>query len=185
MVETRQEIDFSRVSNAARESADIAGDASGVTATATGQDVIVQVQIDLLTENILQTLVIALVVILALMIVLYRVKEGTASLGALTVLPIGMVVAWVFAAMFLLDVPLTLFTALLMSLAIGLGTDYTIHISERFAQELEGTRKWRKRSKRLSRGLAAHCSAVLSRRLLPLPHSRSQHSPRCASWACW
>ena len=105
--------------------------------TATGEDVIIQVQVDILTENILQTLVIALIVIFVLLSALSRIRQGSATLGALTVLPIGMVVAWVFVAMLLLDVPLTLFTALLMSLAIGLGTDYTIHISERFAQELE------------------------------------------------
>lgn len=131
-----QDSDFTRVSGTVRESADVVNEAPGVVATATGEDVIIQVQVDLLTENILQTLVIALVVIFVLMTVLYRVKEGSATLGSLTVLPIGMVIAWVFAAMLVLDVPLTLFTALLMSLAIGLGTDYTIHISERFAQEL-------------------------------------------------
>ncbi len=132
-----QDTDFTRVSSTVHESANIAEEAPGVTATATGEDVIVQVQVDILTENILQTLVIALGVIFLLMAVLYRLKKGTASLGALTVMPIGMVIAWVFAAMWMLDVPLNLFTALLISLAIGLGTDYTIHISERFAQELE------------------------------------------------
>jgi predicted RND superfamily exporter protein len=132
-----QDTDFTRVSSTVHESANIAEEAPGVTATATGEDVIVQVQVDILTENILQTLVIALGVIFLLVAVLYRLKEGTASLGALTVMPIGMVIAWVFAAMWILDVPLNLFTALLISLAIGLGTDYTIHISERFAQELE------------------------------------------------
>jgi predicted RND superfamily exporter protein len=134
-----QDADFTRISDAVRDSADVINSAPSVVATATGQDVIIQVQIDILTENILQTLVIALGVIFLLLSVFYRIKEGSASLGALTVLPIGMVITWVFGAMLLLDVPLTLFTALLMSLAIGLGTDYTIHISERFAQELEAT----------------------------------------------
>ncbi|MCU4718911.1 efflux RND transporter permease subunit [Halapricum hydrolyticum] len=134
-----QDLDFTRVAGTVRGSASTTGEAPGVIATATGEDVIIQVQVELLTENILQTLVIALIVIFVLMSVLYRVRRGSATLGALTVLPIGMVIAWVFVAMWLLDVPLTLFTALLMSLAIGLGTDYTIHISERFAQELEET----------------------------------------------
>jgi len=38
--------------------------------------------------------------------------------------------------MYLLDIPLTLFTSLLMSLVIGLGIDYNIHVSDRFAHEL-------------------------------------------------
>lgn len=119
-----------------RDSAAIVDRSPGVTATATGSDIIAVVMIDILTDNILLTLALALGVIFLLVALVYRFKEHSASLGALTVVPIGMVVTWVFAAMWLFDVPLTLLTALLMSLAIGLGTDYTIHVSERFAQEL-------------------------------------------------
>jgi predicted RND superfamily exporter protein len=38
--------------------------------------------------------------------------------------------------MYLLELPLNLLTALLMSLVIGLGVDYNIHIGDRFADEL-------------------------------------------------
>jgi len=53
-----------------------------------------------------------------------------------TVVPIALVAGLVIGSMYLLDVPLTLLTALLMSLVIGLGIDYNIHLSDRFAQEL-------------------------------------------------
>jgi len=135
----RQDADFRDSAAALRGSASIIAGGSGVTATATGQDVIFLVEIDRLTDNVIQTLLVALGVIFFLLMVLYRLRKSSASLGAVTVAPIGMVVTWVFGAMWLFDVPLTLLTALLMSLAIGLGTDYTIHISERFAQELERT----------------------------------------------
>ncbi|MCU4718783.1 efflux RND transporter permease subunit [Halapricum hydrolyticum] len=135
----RQDADFRDSANAMRDSASIIDAGPDVTATATGEDVIFLVEIDILTDNVIQTLLIALGVIFLLLMVFYRLKESSASLGAVTVAPIGMVVTWVFGAMWVFDVPLTLLTALLMSLAIGLGTDYTIHISERFAQELQRT----------------------------------------------
>ena len=37
--------------------------------------------------------------------------------------------------MYVLSIPLTLLTALLMSLVIGLGVDYNIHVGDRFADE--------------------------------------------------
>lgn len=39
--------------------------------------------------------------------------------------------------MYLFGVPMTFVTAFLVSITIGLGIDYTIHISDRFAQVLE------------------------------------------------
>ncbi|AGN01317.1 putative RND superfamily exporter [Salinarchaeum sp. Harcht-Bsk1] len=135
----RQDADFRESADAIRRSARTVDGAPGVTATPTGEDVILLVEMDVLTDNVLQTLYLALGVILLLIMAVYRRTKGSASLGAVTVLPIGMVVTWVFGAMWVFGVPLTLLTALLMSLAIGLGTDYTVHISERFAQEMERT----------------------------------------------
>ena len=43
----------------------------------------------------------------------------------------------VFGGMYLLSVPLTFITAFLVSITIGLGIDYNIHISDRYAQELD------------------------------------------------
>jgi len=137
LVPTRGDADFAEVTSAVRDAAaTIEGD--DTTATATGLSVVISVQVEILTNNILLTLVVSLVAIFLLLMAVYRLVEGSATLGAVTVLPIALVVAWVFGAMFLLSVPLTLFTALMLSLAIGLGVDYAIHISERFAQELPG-----------------------------------------------
>jgi hydrophobe/amphiphile efflux-3 (HAE3) family protein len=137
VVPTRGNADFEDITTAVQDAATtVEGDNEDVTATATGEAVVITVQINILTENVLLTLVVALVAIFVLLTVVYRATEGSATLGSLTVLPIVLVVTWVFLAMFLLDVPLSLFTALMLSLAIGLGIDYSIHITERFAQEL-------------------------------------------------
>jgi predicted RND superfamily exporter protein len=55
-----------------------------------------------------------------------------------TVVPIVLVTGFVFGGMYLLGVPLTFITAFLVSITIGLGIDYNIHVSDRFMQELDG-----------------------------------------------
>ena len=90
---------------------------------------------DLLSANILQTMLLALAGVTVLLTVVYRLLLGSATLGLVTSVPIGMVTALVVAGMWVLDVPLTVNTALLLSLVIGLGIDYNIHVSDRFAEE--------------------------------------------------
>jgi len=112
-----------------------AGD-DGLTATAVSGTTIRQAGIDALTDGILRVMALALAaVIVALVAVSWRV-HGSASLGVVTGVPVALVTGLVVTGMYLLDVPLTLLTALLMSLVIGLGIDYNIHLSDRFAQEL-------------------------------------------------
>jgi predicted RND superfamily exporter protein len=111
------------------------GDAD-LTATAAGPAAVTQAELGEVTEGILYVLLLALGVIAVALIGIYRLSEGSATLGAVTVVPIALVAGLVIGSMYLLDVPLTLLTALLMSLVIGLGIDYNIHLSDRFAQEL-------------------------------------------------
>ena len=114
-----------------------AGDGDVVSATAVGSGVLQEVQLSRTADSILETLVIALVAVSAILVVAYRLLAGSASLGAVTAVPIVLVSALVIGGMWLFDVPLTLLTALLLSLVIGVGIDYNIHVSDRFVQERE------------------------------------------------
>ena len=114
-----------------------AGDDDAVSASAVGSGVLQQVQLSRTADSILQTLVVALVAVSVLLVVVYRLLAGSASLGAVTALPIVLVSALVIGGMWLFDVPLTLLTALLLSLVVGIGIDYNIHVSDRFVQERE------------------------------------------------
>ena len=109
----------------------------GLTATAVGSATIGQAEMAEVTQGILQTLALALGAIFLALAGIYRFAHDSATLGAVTVVPIALVTGLVIGGMYLLEVPLTMLTALLMSLVIGLGIDYNIHISDRFAQELE------------------------------------------------
>ena len=97
-------------------------------------------ELAVLADDILETMLLALAGVLLLLAGVYRFERGSATLGVTTVIPIVLVLGMVFGAMYLFDVPLTFLTALLMSITIGLGIDYNIHVSDRFAQELEDGR---------------------------------------------
>jgi predicted RND superfamily exporter protein len=50
--------------------------------------------------------------------------------------PVVAALGWILGAMYLLGIPFTTETAVIASIAIGLGADYAIHVSERFLEEL-------------------------------------------------
>ncbi|UPV98898.1 MMPL family transporter [Halorussus gelatinilyticus] len=114
----------------------VESDGDALTATAVGPATVSEAESAQTADSILTTLVVALLAVFVMLMAVYRIAEGSATLGAITVVPIALVTAFVVGGMYLLDIPLTLFTSLLMSLVVGLGIDYNIHISDRFAREL-------------------------------------------------
>ncbi|WP_372479442.1 RND family transporter [Halomicrobium sp. HM KBTZ05] len=110
-------------------------DVDGVDAIATGQPVISKNLNDGLATTMVESLTLTLVVVLALLAIVFRLREGSASLGALTLAPVVLSVTWLLGTMAALDIPIGLITAMVGSLSVGLGVDYAIHVSERFAEE--------------------------------------------------
>jgi predicted RND superfamily exporter protein len=106
------------------------------TATAAGPIAVNEAVLDNVIDGVVTTMLVALAAIVLALVVVFRLMHGSATLGAAVACPIVLVVGLVVAAMYLLDIPLTLLTALLMSLVVGLGIDYNIHIGDRFADEL-------------------------------------------------
>jgi predicted RND superfamily exporter protein len=90
-----------------------------------------------IADSILQTMLVAFAGVAIVLAGMYHVERDAASLGAVTVIPIALVIGLVFGGMVLFAVPLTFITAFLASITVGLGIDYNIHISDRFAQELD------------------------------------------------
>jgi len=108
-----------------------------LTAIAVGRATFANAEFGQMADGIVRTMLLALGVIGIVLAIGYRLTEGSATLGALTMVPIGLVVGLVLAGMYLTGTPVTFVTALLMSLIVGLGVDYNIHVSDRFAQELD------------------------------------------------
>lgn len=117
--------------------ADEMADESGHAVTAVGVGTFNDAEMSEISEGIVWTLLLAMAGVLVALTAVYRVVHGSFTLGLVTVVPIALALGLVFGGMYLVGQPLTLVTALLVSITVGLGIDYNIHISDRFGQELE------------------------------------------------
>jgi len=110
---------------------------SELTATVVSDATAEQAAVDTITDGIIRMMALGLVAVFGALVVIYRRVYDSATLGAVTAAPIAVVLGFVVTGMYVFDIPLTFLTALLVSLVIGIGVDYDIHVSDRFAQELE------------------------------------------------
>ncbi|WP_440006540.1 MMPL family transporter [Halomicrococcus sp. SG-WS-1] len=116
---------------------DVADSVDGLDVTATGQPVVFEIVQQQLLETVIQSLVITMVSVFAFLMLVYRITEGSATLGAVTLLPVLFSVTWILGTMYLIDMPFNVLTGMITSLTVGLGVAYSIHLSERYNVELE------------------------------------------------
>ncbi len=118
---------------------DIADDVTDgdLSAIATGQLVVFNIIEGSLFDSVIESLLVTMVVVFAFLMGAYRIVHGSAILGAVTLAPIVLAVAWILGTMWLLEIPFNVITGTITSLTIGLGVAYNIHISERYRLELE------------------------------------------------
>jgi predicted RND superfamily exporter protein len=115
--------------------ADSFGD-TGATATATGDLVVFDVIEEELLNTVIQTLIVTIVAVIAFLMLAYWYVHDSATLGAVTLLPIVLSVAWILGTMWLMDIGFNIITGTITSLTIGLGVAYNIHVAERYMLEL-------------------------------------------------
>ncbi|RNJ27128.1 efflux RND transporter permease subunit [Halosegnis longus] len=107
------------------------------TAIATGQTVVFAAITDIILESALLSLVAALIATAGFLIFIYWLLEDRPSLGVVNLIPIMVAIAWLAGTMRYFDIPLNALTATVLSIAIGLGIDYSAHIVHRFGEEYE------------------------------------------------
>ncbi len=104
-------------------------------ATATGQIVVFEAISGLIFESAVTSLAIALAVTAAFLVVVYWVIEGLPTMGVVNTVPIVVAVATIAGTMRFLGVPFNAVTATILSITIGLGIDYSVHVVHRFVDE--------------------------------------------------
>ncbi|MFC2017983.1 RND family transporter, partial [Chloroflexota bacterium] len=90
------------------------------------------VQLDATASTLQKSLPIAAVSILALLLLVMR----SLRYALVTIIPIGLVVAWLYGLMYLFGFPLNYVTATIGAVSLGVGIDYSIHMTERFREEM-------------------------------------------------
>jgi len=106
-------------------------------ASPTGNAVIFEEASELILDTVITSLIITLVGASAFLILVYGVLEGRPSLGVANVVPIALTVTFVVASMRYLGIDFNAINGVILSLTIGLGIDYSVHVTHRFADEFE------------------------------------------------
>ncbi|SNR45933.1 efflux RND transporter permease subunit [Halorubrum vacuolatum] len=119
----------------ARSTAAVIDDDPNLQATATGEPVVEAVEQRAILETVLTTFLLALGVITALLVGVFRLRHRSWSLGLVAMLPVLLAIAWLIGTLWVLSIPFNAETALIVAIAIGLGTDYTVHLTDRFVTE--------------------------------------------------
>ncbi|MFW6436030.1 MAG: efflux RND transporter permease subunit [Halococcoides sp.] len=111
-------------------------------ATATGQVVVFDAIAATILQSAITSLAVALVGTAAFLLVIYWLVEGRASLGLVNLAPILVSLSLIVGTMRALGMPLNALTATILSVAIGLGIDYSVHVVHRFADEYPDRPFW-------------------------------------------
>ncbi len=123
------------------EEAEIVDDAWNVAdrhrleATPTGEIVLFQAVTDLILEDAVNSMLVALLLISVFMALLYGAFEGRPVLGLVNLFPVLVAVSLLGGTMRLFDIPFNAITATILAITIGLGIDYTVHVTHRFVDE--------------------------------------------------
>ena len=88
--------------------------------------------LDATVRSLLTSLPIAVVACFVVVAIFMR----SLRYALVTIMPIGLVVAWLYAIMHLTGFHLNLVTATIGAISIGVGIDYAIHLTQRFREEL-------------------------------------------------
>jgi len=103
---------------------------------ATGEPVLVNVIIHSIELSGLKSLVITVIVAGIILTFVFYITDKSLVLGILTEIPVILVIAWVFASMYIIGMPLNVMTIMIASLTVGLGITYGIHVTHRFVEDL-------------------------------------------------
>lgn len=106
-------------------------------AVVTGGEILTKIIMDLINESQIKSLIITLISCLIILSIIFYIKDKSAILGILTLIPVALCVVWILGSMYLFGIPLNVMTLSVTSLTVGLGVTYGIHISHRFAEEIK------------------------------------------------
>jgi len=106
-------------------------------ASPTGTAIVFQAAGTLILDTVIQSLLITLVGSSLFLVGIYWVLEGRPSLGVANVVPIAVAVVALVATMRYVGISFNAINGSILAITVGLGTDYSVHVVHRFADEHE------------------------------------------------
>ncbi|MGA1793729.1 MAG: efflux RND transporter permease subunit [Thermoplasmatota archaeon] len=105
--------------------------------TPTGGPLVQKVILDDISTGQARSLLITFIVSLVILTLIFFFTKRTLLLGAVTLMPLVLVIAWTLGGMYFFGIPLNVVTVTISAITVGLGIDYGIHISQRFMEDLD------------------------------------------------
>ncbi|MDY6779054.1 MAG: MMPL family transporter [Halobacteria archaeon] len=115
------------------------GDKFRLEVTPTGGTIVFQSLSEMIFLSAAKSLAVALIVTAVFLVLIYHVIERRASIGLANLVPVAVSVALIVGTMRALGVPFNALTATVLSITIGLGVDYSVHVTHRFVDEYDRT----------------------------------------------
>ncbi len=103
----------------------------------TGGPIVSQSIFESINEGQIQTLVITFIIAFLILAGLYFYLGKGPLLGAITILPLVFVITWTFGAMYFFGIPLNPVTVTIAAIIVGIGIDFSIHLTQRFIEDTE------------------------------------------------
>jgi uncharacterized protein len=111
---------------------------AGVSAIATNEFIVSALVVEAMQASQVSSLFITLGAAMLLLTINFLVAARRPALGVITMLPVVLVVLWVFGMMKVAGIPLNPITAMIASVSIGIGVPYSIHITHRYQEDRLG-----------------------------------------------
>ena len=130
---TREQTTVTAARETLQENMKVLGNSDAITRFGlTGSPFAREAQLGATTKTLRTSLPIAAVGAFVLLLLTMR----SIRYALVTIIPIGLVVAWLYGLMYLIGFSLNFVTAIIGAVSIGVGIDYSIHMTERFREEL-------------------------------------------------
>ena len=111
------------------------GDSSEITVT--GGDALIALITEELADSQVLSVGLVIAAALAILVAYFGISQSRPLLGLITIIPIAVTLSWLLGAMWVFGISYNMGTALMVVLTIGIGVDYTIHLTHRFLEELQ------------------------------------------------
>ena len=108
---------------------------TGAAVVATNQNIISAGVVTALSDSQATSLLFTILAAMLLLVVTFWIEAKRPFLGVITILPVALIVLWVFGVMAARGISFNPVTAMIANLAIGIGVPYTIHITHRFQED--------------------------------------------------
>jgi hydrophobe/amphiphile efflux-3 (HAE3) family protein len=102
-----------------------------------GGPVVTNVVVTEMNEGQINSIIITLIASFIVLTIVFFLLERSIILGAITMIPIVLVILWILGTMIIFGYSLNVMTITIASLTVGMGITYSIHVSERFTEDLK------------------------------------------------